>query len=282
MSQAKPKIKFGFKNVHYVKMTETILNGVTSVSYGQIKPWRGGINIALSPVGESTPFYADDGEYAMLNSNQGYEGDLETAMIPDEVQTDLLGNEEVNGVVVESSENKTQYFALLFEVANDVKARRFVFYRCCLKTRPSIETNTKKDSTEPVTDKVTLSMSPRTDTVIINGEEKHLVKAFTTEEANSEIYNNWFNSVWTPGIVVPAVGLDHDTLSLAPEATATLTATYSPSEATVNWMSTDEAVATVANGVVTGVAVGTATIMAIVTYGGLTVTATCTVTVAEG
>ena len=282
MSQAKPKIKFGFKNVHYVKMTETILNGVTSVSYGQIKPWRGGINIALSPVGESTPFYADDGEYTMLNSNQGYEGDLETAMIPDEVQTDLLGNEEVNGVVVESSENKTQYFALLFEVANDVKARRFVFYRCCLKTRPSIETNTKTDSTEPVTDKVTLSMSPRTDTVIINDEEKHLVKAFTTEEANPEIYNNWFNSVWTPGIVVPAVGLDHNTLSLAPEAAATLTATYSPSEATVNWMSTDESVATVANGVVTGVAAGTATIMAIVTYGGLTVTATCTVTVAEG
>ena len=278
----KPKIKYGLKNVYYAKMTETVVNGVTIVFYDPPKAWPGAVNLSLPASGESSPFYADDGEYAILTSNQGYEGDFESAMIPDDVDVDLLGRDEVNGAIVESAENKASYFALMFEIANDVRARRHVLYRCCLSNRPTIESQTKTDSTEPKTDTITIKASPRRDAVIINGEEKHLVKSTTTENMPSSIYNNWFNSVWTPGIVVPAVGLDQDTLSLAPEATATLTATYSPSEATVNWMSTDNSVATVANGVVTVVAAGTATIMAIVTYEGLTVTASCAVTVAEG
>ena len=80
-------------------------------------------------------------------------------------------------------------------------------------------------------------------------------------------------------VAVTGVTLDQSTLTLkAGGDTATLTATVSPDDATdktVTWSSDNEAVATVANGVVTPVAAGTATITA--TAGGKS--ATCAVTV---
>lgn len=70
-------------------------------------------------------------------------------------------------------------------------------------------------------------------------------------------------------------------MTLAPEATETLTVTVAPSNAyvqTVEWSSSDETIATVDGGVVTAVADGTATITVTATDDN-TKTATCTVTV---
>ena len=61
----------------------------------------------------------------------------------------------------------------------------------------------------------------------------------------------------------------------------TLTATVAPADATnktVTWSSSDDTIATVADGVVTGVAAGTATITVTTQDGGFTDTAEITVT----
>lgn len=78
-----------------------------------------------------------------------------------------------------------------------------------------------------------------------------------------------------------AIELDKETLSVAMGETATLTATLTPASATdtITWTSSDEAVATVANGVVTPVAAGTATITAKVSD---EIKAECAVTVVAG
>ncbi|HKK62677.1 MAG TPA: Ig-like domain-containing protein [Bacteroidales bacterium] len=81
-------------------------------------------------------------------------------------------------------------------------------------------------------------------------------------------------------IAVTGVSLDQSTLAMAPEETATLVATVTPDDAgdnSVSWSSSDDAVATVADGVVTAVADGTCTITVTTTDGGFT--ATCEVTV---
>lgn len=80
----------------------------------------------------------------------------------------------------------------------------------------------------------------------------------------------------------PSVSLDKSEVTVAPEATTTLTATTVPADATVTWTTSDATKATVANGVVTGVAEGTATITASITVDGTAYTATCTVTVTAG
>src|SRR5574344_1392260 len=79
-------------------------------------------------------------------------------------------------------------------------------------------------------------------------------------------------------LTVTGVSLNHSTLSLAVGGESTLTATVSPTNATnatVTWTTSDATKATVANGKVTAVALGTATIIA--TAGGKT--ATCAVTI---
>lgn len=72
-----------------------------------------------------------------------------------------------------------------------------------------------------------------------------------------------------------SITLDKETTTVAVDGTDTITATVSPEGTDVTWASDDETVATVADGVVTGVSAGTATITA--TAG--TASATCEVTV---
>lgn len=194
----KNKIKFGLKNVHYAVVTETEQeDGTIKSTYGAVKKWPGAVNLSLDPSGESSPFYADDITYAMLTSNSGYEGDFESALVPEDVQISVLGQEEVDGVIVESSSDVQKYIALMFEFAGDAKARRHVLYRCSL-TRPSIASQTKEDSTEPVTESVTIKATPRPDVNTINGVEKNLTKASTGESTTDEVYNSWYKQVWEP------------------------------------------------------------------------------------
>lgn len=79
-----------------------------------------------------------------------------------------------------------------------------------------------------------------------------------------------------------AVELSASTLEMIVTGKKTLTATFTPADANHNtaitWASSDESVATVADGVVTAVATGTATITATTANG---LSATCTVTVNE-
>ena len=86
-----------------------------------------------------------------------------------------------------------------------------------------------------------------------------------------------------PTIEVTDVELDQTAISIAREESMTLTATVYPENATdktLFWMSGDTSVATVEEGMVTGIGMGTATIIAITADGGKR--ATCTVTVTRG
>ena len=85
-----------------------------------------------------------------------------------------------------------------------------------------------------------------------------------------------------PEIPATGIALDKTTLTLDKGATEQLTATLTPADATtaVVWATDNAAVATVANGLVTAVGVGTANITATVTPAeGTSYTATCVVTV---
>ena len=93
---------------------------------------------------------------------------------------------------------------------------------------------------------------------------------------NQFLYAHWISTA------VTGVTLDKTTTSLTVGESFDLTATVSPADATdpsVSWKSSDTSVATVANGVVTAVAPGTATITVTTADGGKT--ASCVVTVSE-
>ena len=182
------KVKYNLKNVYAAKLTETSSGGETSYSYAAPKAIPGAVSISLDAEGDSSPFYADGIVYFRSVANNGYSGDLEIALIPEWFRTDILQEElDSKGVLIEKSDNKENvYFALLFEFDGDVNAIRHILYKCAC-SRPSIESETKEDTIEPGTEKLTITADPRAD---------GLVKARTGDTTDATTYANWYKSVY--------------------------------------------------------------------------------------
>lgn len=187
---ANNKIKFGLSNVYYAVAT---IAADGSASYGTPVKIPGAVNLSLEPQGENTPFYADNIVYYTSASNAGYEGDLEIALIPESFKKDVLGYaEDANGILYEDVDATAKNFALLFQFEGDVKAVRHVLYNCTA-TRPSIESETKTDSTEPTTETITVTAT----SVYNTGLEKNIVKARCTKDQATQ-YAAWFESIYQP------------------------------------------------------------------------------------
>lgn len=189
------KIKFGLKNVHYAILTESTdsQTGKITSSYGTVKSWPGAVNISLEPQGTDSPFYADDRVYYRVSKNNGYSGDFESALIPDDVYESILNmDRDDDDILVESASNSnsTTYFALLFEIDGDAKARRFCFYKVSL-TRPTIAGATKEEDATPQTETVTMTAVPRAD-------EDEYIRAVADEATDATKYAGWFSAVPVP------------------------------------------------------------------------------------
>ena len=163
------KVKFGLKNVHYAVVTESP-GGV--VSYGTPKHIPGAVNMTLDAAGESVQFYADDSVYFEVNTNNGYEGSLEMALIPDEFRVDVLGDViDANGVLIENRDTVVKKFALMFEFDGDKKKTRHILYNV-LADRPNIEGATRSNTKEPKSETLDIEARPAADTSDVQGELK--------------------------------------------------------------------------------------------------------------
>lgn len=184
------KVKYNLKNVHAAKLTEAVVDGVTKYTYADPKAIPGAVSISLDAEGDSSPFYADGIVYFRSVANNGYSGELEIALIPEWFRTEILQELlDSNGVLVEKSDNaESVKFALLFEFDGDVRAIRHVMYNCTA-SRPSIESETKEDTIEPGTEKLSLTADPR---------EDGLVKSRTGDTTTAATYAAWYNKVYIP------------------------------------------------------------------------------------
>lgn len=184
------KIMYGLKNVHYAKLTENVdSSGHTTYSYGAVKAWPGAVSLSLEPQNEVLKEYADDIEWYVQESNNGYEGDFEYEVMPEDFRENILGEaKDTNGVFVESNLTSTVYFALLFEINGDTAKRRNLFYKCSA-TREKNDAQTKSENIEPTHGVVTI-------TAIARGDGQ--VKASTSENVDTTTYNSWYSTVYEP------------------------------------------------------------------------------------
>ena len=177
------KIKFGISKCYYA---------IKSASgYGTPVALPGAVSLSLSAQGELYKFYADNVEYYRSAVNNGYEGTLELALIPESFLTDVLGNtlDSTDKVLVEEVQNDSTIFAFGFQIEGDANNSRFWMYNC-VATRPEIAGDTKEDSIEAQTESITISNSPT---------NEGLVRARTTAETPTATYEGWFSEVWEPG-----------------------------------------------------------------------------------
>lgn len=178
------KVKYGLKNVHVAKLTET---DEGEVSFGTPKRIPGAVALSLPPVGEKTAFHADDIEYFTSVQNNGYEGTLEVAIVPDWFKEEILCEEvDENNVQIENANNQPERFALMFEFDGDKNKIRHVMFNC-KASRPNIEGNTKTNTADPKTETLPIVVKPLAD-----GKVKARTNAKTTKTA----YDNWYKGVY--------------------------------------------------------------------------------------
>lgn len=180
------KVTFGVKNVYYAVATpdqDGVLTYATPVAI------PGARSIALSASGDETKWYADDVVYFSTSANNGYEGDLVVAMLPDSFRTDVLGEVlDTAGFYVEKAGGASTEFALLFEFDGDDEKMRHCMYRCTA-SRPEVSSSTVEDTIEPNEETITITAMPR-----INDQ---VVKSKCPESATVP-YAAWFTTVQEP------------------------------------------------------------------------------------
>lgn len=183
------KVKYGLSNVYYAVMSEDAQGAIT---YATPVAWKGAVNLSLDAEGDVTKFRADNIDYWVGQSNNGYSGDLESALVPDSFITDVLGNvDDQSDVVVELAAGQTKHFALLFQFEGDASATRHVLYNCTA-SRPSVGSETTGETTEPVTETVSITATSIPSTAL-NGD---IVKAKC--DSDSAAYDTWFSAVYIP------------------------------------------------------------------------------------
>lgn len=214
------KVKYGLKNTHYAVVTE--VNGI--VSYGTPKAIPGAVNLTLSAAGENVTFYADDRAYYEENTNDGYEGSIEMALIPDDFRVDVLGDTiDSNGALIENANAKPKKFALMYEFDGDSKKTRHVLYSV-LPTRPNLEGSTRTNTKEPKTETMDISARPAIDTSD--------VKAKLTQGDIG--YDTFFTAVYLKNAVTNTAGVDPTDFSKGAPADVEVTSTSSGTTAIKN------------------------------------------------
>lgn len=184
------KIKYGLSHVYYAKAT-IASNG--SATYATPVAIPGAVSLSLDAQGDSTPFYADNIVYYTTIANNGYEGDLEVALLPETFYTDILGyRTDTAGIVYEDAGSSPVHFALMFQFEGDESAKRHILYNCTA-ARPSVSGSTKEASIEPQTETISITAT----TVYNASADKDIVKASATT-TQSTAYNAWFSTAYQP------------------------------------------------------------------------------------
>ena len=178
------KVKFGIKNVHVFPIT-SVTAGVPT--YGDVIDVPGAVSFSMSAQGDINKFYADNIVYYQSSANNGYEGDLTLALIPEAFYEKIFGQTpDANGVMTENAAVEAKAFAMTFEEDGDQTGTKFVLYNCTA-TRPTKELQTIEDSKTPVTQTLTVSAVP-----LQNGD----VMGMTTSTTPDAVKNTWHNAVY--------------------------------------------------------------------------------------
>ena len=182
----KNKIKFGLSNVHIAKMN---IGEDGAITYGTPFKVPGAVNLSLDAEGESEPFYADNMKFWESFANNGYSGELEIAKLPEEFETEILGQtKDSNGAIIENINDTISPFAFMYQIEGDQTGTRFCYYNTTV-SRPSTEAATTEDTKTPNTDTLSITTSARTDTGDVRSKLPY-------SEENKEIYNTFFDKVY--------------------------------------------------------------------------------------
>ena len=273
----------GVEGLIYAPITEDSAENFTT---GAVKPLAGVAEISKTTDSTNEAHYYDNIPAVVVSSTGSDEITISTSAIPLETLADITGQayDAATGMFVEQ-ERTPGYFAIGY-VTKDTNGNLYYVWRLKGTFNMPDQTNqTENDGTDANGQELTFTGITTTHKFTKTGKGAKGITVDTS--ANPVDETTFFSQVQTPDTVqaaapytVTGIGVIPSTVSVDVEDTVTLTATLTPAGAsgTITWTSSEETVATVNDGVVTGVSAGTATITA--SCGGYS--DTCTVTVSAG
>lgn len=186
MGNTENKVHYDLTNVHVASLSIDLESG--TVEFGTPKRLLGAISMDLSAQGDTVKLRADGVVYYSADTNNGYSGDLNIAMVPDWFRQEYLGDtlSVKDKVLVENAQATSKPFALLYEFLGDASHRRHCLYNTTA-SRPNIKGENKENQKEADTEALSLTALPLPD-----GK----VKASTTAETPQAVYDGWNKTVW--------------------------------------------------------------------------------------
>lgn len=199
------KVKFGLKNIHLFKLTETTGGGGIEMSYDAGVAFPGAVSLSLSKESTDTsPFYADDGVYFMPAVNPtGYSGTLEMALLSTNVRTAFMNYiKDEKDAVVELGSAAVVYFGMTCEFQTDSGLIKKVFYKCSFGS-PDITGNTTEDTTTPGTVSIPITIMPTSQLFTYEDADsvEHttgIISSYVDETSDAATYAAWHTTPYIP------------------------------------------------------------------------------------
>lgn len=156
------KVRFGLCNCYYALLTigtDGTPSWAAPVAIPNAKDITYDRNVS------ETPVYADNKLIYVVKSETGASATLNVTLLTDEVKQALLGHKtDSKGHNIEVINGHTIYFALIYQIEGDTKARRSVILKCSAKLG-SESSSTKSDNVTVNGDSLSISCYPMTDSI---------------------------------------------------------------------------------------------------------------------
>lgn len=270
----------GVEGLVYAPVTQDDENGFVC---GAVKPLAGVAEIGRTTESSNEAHYYDNIPAVVVSSTGSDEVTITASAIPFSVLADINGQfyDSSTGTFIEG-ERATSYFAIGYITKTTDGTEIFVWRLKGTFSIPDTTNATEDDGTDANGQEITFTGIQTTHQFNATGKGAKAINVDTS--VNTDVSAaSFFASVQTPDTIItsgtPSVSLSDSTASVTAGETVTLTASTVPGGAAVTWLTSDPEKATVNNGIVTGVAAGSATITARITVNGTDYTATCAVTV---
>lgn len=268
----------GVRGLVYAPVTKDDSTGFTT---GTVKPLAGVAEISKSTESSNEAHYYDNLPAVVVSSTGSDEITISTSAIPNDVLADITGQyyDSTTGMFVEK-ERTSKYFAIGYITKATDGTEMFVWRLKGTFNIPDQTNATENDGTDANGQEITFTGISTTYKFTKTNSPAKAITVDTSINATAE--NEFFASVQTPDTIsagTPSVSVVPSNASVVVGNTVSLSAITAPAGETVTWTSSDTDKATVSDGVVTGVASGSATITAKITVDGVDYTDTCTVTV---
>ena len=171
------KVLFGVSNL-YVGLYNVAADG--TVTLGTPFHVPGTVNISLEAESEENTFYADNVKYYSSYSDNGFSGEIENALFPDEFKTQFMNYVALdNGGIAQIKGMQSKPVYIMFQSEGDQEARRGILYNVSLG-QITREYATTEDTIEPGTATLPFTVNGDNGTGIVRASYTPASSAYNT------------------------------------------------------------------------------------------------------